>query len=223
MSYLHVALNNSNSNSSFELLPIGAGPPCITIVRCPPQLTPLPTPRLTFTQEPHHLLEQVPLTVSPFVSLPSATTLSYNYKTMPSAIPPSQLGIATASEDPSSQPKPKYIVSGSGHAAHPEDIIQSCRALQAHVSKMQEDAERELREFEERIKERELAEKRRVAPGWLDSESRLLEPERAGGGEQQSLMDKESEEQIAAAARAEQQKADEAAEMDRAFGGMALK
>ena len=88
---------------------------------------------------------------------------------------------------------------------------------------MQEDAERELREFEERIKERELAEKRRVAPGWLDSESRLLEPERAGGGEQQSLMDKESEEQIAAAARAEQQKADEAAEMDRAFGGMALK
>jgi hypothetical protein len=36
-------------------------------------------------------------------------------------------------------------------------------------------------------------------------------------------MDKESEEQIAAAARAEQQKAEEAAEMDRAFGGMALK
>jgi hypothetical protein len=142
---------------------------------------------------------------------------------MPSAIPPSQFGIATASEDPATQPKPKYIVSGSGHAAHPEDIIQSCRALQAHVSKMQEDAERELREFEERIKERELAEKRRVAPGWLDSESRLLEPEKVGGGEQQSLMDKESEEQIAAAARAEQQKAEEAAEMDRAFGGMALK
>lgn len=88
---------------------------------------------------------------------------------------------------------------------------------------MQEDADRELKEFEARIRERELAEKRRVAPGWLDSESRLLEPERTGADSHQSLMDNESEEQIAAAARVEQQKAEEAAEMDRAFGGMALK
>lgn len=46
---------------------------------------------------------------------------------------------------------------------------------------LQSDAEQELRELDERIRERELAEKRRVAPGWLDSEARLLEPERAGG------------------------------------------
>ena len=175
--------------------------------------------------EPHHLLEQVPLTVSPFVSLPTATTLSYNYKTMPSTIPPSQLGIEAASDDPSGQPKPKYIISKSGHAAHPEDIMASCRALQAHVSKLQEDAERELREFEERIKERELAEKRRVAPGWLDSESRLLEPEKAAGAEQQqqqSLMDNESEEQKAVS-KTTPATTDEGAELDRAFGGMDLK
>src|SRR5687768_7056758 len=97
---------------------------------------------------------------------------------MPSTIPPSSLGIPTASEEASSQPKAKFVVSGSGHAAHPDDILASCKALMDHVTKLQEDAERDLREFEEKIRERELAEKRRVAPGWLDSESRLLEPER---------------------------------------------
>ncbi|CAH0018643.1 unnamed protein product [Clonostachys rhizophaga] len=169
---------------------------------------------------PHHLLEQVPLTVSPFVSLPTATTLSYNYKTMPSTIPTSSLGVATASDDPSSQPKPKYIISSSGHAAHPDDIIASCRALQAHITKMQEDAERELREFQERIDDRELAEKRRVAPGWLDSDARMLEPEKAGGD--QTLMDNESEEQKAVTGQ-QAAVADEGAALDRAFGGMALK
>ncbi|KFH46536.1 hypothetical protein ACRE_026410 [Hapsidospora chrysogenum ATCC 11550] len=178
-----------------------------------------------YNNRPHHLLEQVPLTVSPFVSLPTATTLSYNYKTMPSTLPPSSLGIPAASDDPSTQPKPKYIVSTSGHAAHPDDIVASCRALQEHVTKMQEEAERELREFEERIRERELAEKRRVAPGWLDSEARMLEPERPAGSSvepQQNLMDKESEEQKATTAVIPAT-ADEGEELDRAFGGMALK
>ncbi|KAL6849219.1 hypothetical protein ACO1O0_008749 [Amphichorda felina] len=176
-----------------------------------------------YNNRPHHLLEQVPLTVSPFVSLPSATTLSYNYKTMPSTIPPSSLGIPAASDDPSTQPKPKYIVSGSGHAAHPDDIIASCRALQSHLTKMQEDADRTLREFEDRIRERELAEKRRVAPGWLDSDARILEPERpATQVEQVSLMDRESEEQKAAAGTVPAT-GDGGEELDRAFGGMALK
>jgi hypothetical protein len=118
------------------------------------------------------------LTVSPFITLPAATTLSYNYKTMPSTLPPSSTGIASTANSDGEISKPKYVVSPSGHAAHPDDIIASCRALQAHVNKLQDDAERELRELEERIRARELAEKRRVAPGWLDSEARLLEPER---------------------------------------------
>ena len=176
---------------------------------------------LTMSSGPHPLLEQVPLTVSPFVSLPTATTLSYNYKNLPSTIPPSSLGISAASDDPSTQPKPKYIVSGSGHAAHPDEIITSCRALQSHISKMQEDAERELRAFEERIKERELAEKRRLAPGWLDSESRLLEPEKPGS----SLMDEPAPAPEQQPIMMEQGgvQADPGAELDRAFGGMALK
>lgn len=169
----------------------------------------------------HPLLEQVPLTVSPFVSLPTATTLSYNYKTMPSNIPPSSLGIEAASDDPAGQPKPKYVVSGSGHAAHPSDIIASCRALQSHVSKMQEDAERELGEFEDRVKTRELAEKRRVAPGWLDSDARILEPERNTSAQQQGIGNVPEDEQTQATT--ETPADDQGAELDRAFGGMGLK
>ncbi|KAF4975021.1 hypothetical protein FZEAL_8142 [Fusarium zealandicum] len=169
----------------------------------------------------HPLLEQVPLTVSPFVSLPTATTLSYNYKTMPSNIPPSSLGIEAASDDPAGQPKPKYVVSGSGHAAHPEDIIASCRALQAYVSKMQEDAERDLREFEESIRARELAEKRRVAPGWLDSETHFLEPERSTPAQQQGVGNL-PETQQSQGTTANTAADDQGAELDRAFGGMGL-
>ncbi|KAK2608371.1 hypothetical protein QQS21_003056 [Conoideocrella luteorostrata] len=172
------------------------------------------------SSRPHPLLEQVPLTVSPFVSLPSATTLSYNYKTMPSNIPPSGMGIPTASDQASQQPKPQFVVSGSGHAAHPDDIKASCRALLAHVTDLQQNAEKELQEFEERARQRDLAEKRRVAPGWLDSESRLLQPERVSGQAaehaqpQLQMRDKGKEKALVD---------DEGAQLDRAFGGMELK
>lgn len=141
---------------------------------------------------------------------------------MPSNIPPSALGIPTASDDPSSQPKPKYVVSGSGHAAHPDDIIASCKALKAHVAKMQTDAEHELKQFEEHIKERDLAEKRRVAPGWLDTDSRLLEPERSGASAQGAAA-----EALAPDSTKPQQQpspdTDQGAALDRAFGGMNIK
>lgn len=113
---------------------------------------------------------------------------------MPSALPPSTSGVGVGvnvnvnvnssegNDETTSSQKPKYIISpSSGHAAHPDDIIASCQALQAHVAKLQSDAGAELKALEERIKKRDLAEKRRVAPGWLDSEARLLEPERKGG------------------------------------------
>jgi hypothetical protein len=57
------------------------------------------------------------------------------------------------------------------------------------VAKLQADAEAELARVEERIRARELAEKRRLAPGWLDSDARLLQPERkATGGSSSGLM-----------------------------------
>ncbi|RDL38665.1 uncharacterized protein BP5553_03005 [Venustampulla echinocandica] len=124
---------------------------------------------------PNPLLAQVPLTVSPFVSLPTATTLPYTYKTLPSTLPPSSTGTPASS---SAEEKAPYVVSTSGHGAHPDEIIASCRALQAYIQKVQDDADKELREWDEAMAARELAEKRRVAPGWLDSDARILEPER---------------------------------------------
>lgn len=140
---------------------------------------------------------------------------------MPSTLPPAATGITGATDE-----KARYVVSQSGHAAHPDDIIQSCRALQSHVSKMQDDAERELRELDERIKARELAEKRRVAPGWLDSEARLLEPERrrgaevAAGDEGIAVTGPFAEMSIADRAGASEMAVDQGEEMDRAFGGI---
>lgn len=185
----------------------------------------LPMPRAPDRLEPHPLLEQVPLTVSPFVSLPTATTLSYNYKTMPSNIPPSALGIPTAADDSSSeQPGTRFIVSATGHAASPHEILESCHALLCHVTQLQSDAERELRQFEDRIKERDLAEKRKVAPGWLDSDSRLLEPERAPASPAQQSTSPAAHpgQHRHGAAGPPSTEHDEGAELDKAFGGMGL-
>jgi hypothetical protein len=102
---------------------------------------------------------------------------------MPSALPPSILsqGGAPTGEGDASDDKPRFVQSQSGAtAAHPDDIVASCRALQAHVARLQADAAAELAALDAQIRERELAEKRRVAPGWLDNDTRLLEPERAG-------------------------------------------
>lgn len=129
----------------------------------------------------HPLLAQIPLTVSPFISLPTATTLPYTWKPLPSTLPPSSTGLTANGS--SNGEKTQYVVSSAGHAAHPDEIIASCRALQSHLQKLQEDAEKTVRKWEGGIKERELAEKRRVAPGWLDREERILEPERKEGGE----------------------------------------
>jgi hypothetical protein len=127
----------------------------------------------------------VPLTVSPFISLPTATTLPYTYKTLPNSLPPSSTG-----DDPAAE-KPKFVVSSTGLAAHPEDIIASCKALQDHLKKQQDDAQELLQRWQVDIAERELAEKRRLAPGWLDRQEKILEPERRGfvPAKSESIMD----------------------------------
>ncbi|KAL3422897.1 hypothetical protein PVAG01_04645 [Phlyctema vagabunda] len=178
----------------------------------------------------HPLLAQVPLTVSPFVSLPTATTLPYTYKNIPSTLPPSSTGTTASVGDD----KAKYVVSSSGHSAHPDDIIASCQALQSYIQKVQDDADRELKAWEEAITARELAEKRRVAPGWLDSDARILEPAKAGNPNQNdnssaaggsNLMDVG----VSSADASGLQHTPvtlpngEGDELDRAFGGLGLK
>lgn len=118
-------------------------------------------------------------------------------------------------------------MSASGqHAAHPDDIIASCRALQAHLTRLTEDARATVRQWEEGIRERDLAEKRRVAPGWLDEEVKMLVPERKGdGGGQQggSLLDEAAPQQQQGEAMQGVVQSDEGAELDRAFGGLGIR
>ena len=172
----------------------------------------------------HPLLAQIPLTVSPFISLPTATTLPYTYKSLPSTLPPSSTG-----EDNGSR-EPKYVISASGHAAHPDEIIASCQALQTHLQKLQDDAEKTIKEWEEGIKERELAEKRRVAPGWLDREEKILEPAKKRDSVAASSQPNEKEVAMLgsqhgapASENLIQEQDAEGNELDRAFGGMGIR
>lgn len=183
-----------------------------------------------YNNRSHPLLAQIPLTVSPFISLPTATTLPYTYKPLPSTLPPSSTADSSGAE------RSKYVISPSGHAASPEEIIASCQALQAHIQKTQEDAERTIREWEKGLKEQELAEKRRVAPGWLDREEKILEPKRTSLGGTAAAPSVSGRTQAQSASIIDQ--LDEGAqgsslatagsdpagdELDRAFGGMGLR
>jgi hypothetical protein len=140
-------------------------------------------------------------------------------------LPQSSTGTAGAED------KAQYVVSTSGHAAHPDEIIASCKALQAYIQKVQDDADKELKAWEDAIAARELAEKRRVAPGWLDSDARILEPERKtasssanAASRQANLMDVE----VSRAEASNLQGTPVAVpsgggdELDRAFGGISL-
>lgn len=165
--------------------------------------------------EPDPLLAQVPLTVSPFVSLPTAVTLPYTFRSVPTSLPASVIG------DSSSGEKPKFVTSSSGHAAHLDDIINACKSLQEHVQKTTEDAKKLIAEWEEAIKERELAEKRRVAPGWLDRDEKILEPTKAGVKQgTQDLLDGGDQIDTMPPAMSPSR---EGEEIDRAFGTLSMK
>ncbi|KAJ5148527.1 hypothetical protein N7448_000105 [Penicillium atrosanguineum] len=86
---------------------------------------------------PHLFLAQVPLTVSPFINLPTSVTLPYTYKSVPSTLPPS------VTVDPSNpDAKARYVISSSGeHAAHPDEILAACQSLEQHLKKTRSDAE----------------------------------------------------------------------------------
>lgn len=147
---------------------------------------------------------------------------------MPSTLPPSLLN--PPPQDPSAPassapPKPRYVVSNTGHAAHPDDIAATCREMHAHLASMQADAERDLAGLREAARGRELAEKRRIAPGWLDSEVRVLEPEKKEGAGQGEGADADAEAEMkgmegAGAGAGAGAGGDGGAELDRAFGSM---
>lgn len=86
-----------------------------------------------------------------------------------------------------------------------------------------------MKAWDEAIAARELAEKRRVAPGWLDSDARILQPERRhaspeGARSQGNLMDVDVSSAEASGLRNAPVVAPNGPgdELDRAFGGLGL-
>lgn len=170
-------------------------------------------------EDPHPLLAQVPLTVSPFLSLPHSVPLPYSYVALPSTLPPSVL--QQNQSDPS-QP-PQYVTSSSGQSAHPDSILRSCVALQEHLAKLEADARKTLQDYRTRKEAEELAEKRRVAPGWLDSGVHILKPENVDEGvkaQAQGLLDDAQSGQGQGQGGGQSREGDE---LDRVFGGLNMK
>jgi hypothetical protein len=81
------------------------------------------------------------------------------------------------------------------------------------------------------MRERDLAEKRRVAPGWLDVEegNRILVPARmSGGGAKVDLLGDDDENDVKPAetggkGKERSRNDEEGEELDRAFGAMAMR
>lgn len=122
----------------------------------------------------NNFLRQIPLTVSPFVHIPSAVTLPYSYQSLPLALPHSSTGVTADGSTPTG-----YITSPSGNVSTtPDTIIKSCTEIILHIQSTANSAEKVLAEWEKSIEDRELMEKRRVAPGYLDTGLRMLEPTR---------------------------------------------
>lgn len=121
----------------------------------------------------------------------------------------------------------------SGHTAHPDEIRASCQTLQAHIVKAQEDAEQTLKSWEDELRAQDLADKRKVAPGWLDRQEKILEPKKAsiaqstqstgvGATEGSSIIDQQDHDaQRLAGPSNTTDSAGE--ELDRAFGTMAVR
>lgn len=170
---------------------------------------------LKHTADPHPLLAQVPLTVSPFLSLPHSVPLPYSYVTLPSTLPPS---ILQSNQSNPNEP-PQYVQSASGQTAHPDQILRSCTALQEHLAKLEADARKTLEEYKKRRDAEDLAEKRRVAPGWLDSGVHILKPEIDEGlkAQEQGLLDDGPQAKQHQGGPTESR---EAEELDRVFGGL---
>lgn len=94
-----------------------------------------------------------------------------------------------------------------------------------HIRENAEASENAIQDWEEGIKQKELAEKRRVAPGWLDRDEKILEPVKANEEVKKgaSLLDGVDAEDHAAPQMPAIQATREGEELDRAFGGLGLK
>ena len=80
-----------------------------------------------------------------------------------------------------------------------------------------------MKQWAEAVRAKELAEKRRVAPGWLDVNTRMLLPTKKDGTQDSKREEAQSDTERS---RAEEEEEDEVnkegEELDRAFGNLGL-
>ncbi|KAJ6258930.1 hypothetical protein Dda_5825 [Drechslerella dactyloides] len=162
----------------------------------------------------HQLLAQIPLTVSPFAGLPTSITLPYDYVSLPASLPP---------------PSSSQIVSPSGQSSIPPDqLIADCNNLVAHLTNEAKAAKEEIDKWVKSIEDRELMEKRRVAPGWLDTGVVMLEPVKVGPsstfGETGAalVLDQKTLGVRSNDGKGKQVATSPGEELDRAFGGLGV-
>ena len=94
---------------------------------------------------------------------------------------------------------------------------------------MQENAERTIREWEDNLRKEQLAEKRRLAPGWLDRDEKILQPAKMAAGsvvpeqgQSANLMDQQADE-TSDVQMQQPVASQEGDELDRAFGSMTMR
>lgn len=103
----------------------------------------------------HPLLSQVPLAINPAVQPPKAVTLPYNYHRLPEKLANSAVDVDTLE---------RIIMDSSGFL----DALDS-----RHTERVEA-----FENWTQQVKEAQLKEQRRIAPGYLDAQQRILEPDR---------------------------------------------
>jgi hypothetical protein len=115
-------------------------------------------------------LSQLVLIRSPYLQFPPQVSLPYNYTPLPGSldavVPPPLPRWYPANSQPSTDFQP--LVTAVDFST--EKIRSLKERHEAHVDK--------IRSWETEIRDREVREKRRIAPGYLDTDQRLLQPTR---------------------------------------------
>lgn len=103
----------------------------------------------------------MPLIISPYFQPPKAVTLPVNYTKLPSSLPPA---VTITQQDV-------------------ETVQQNIIQVKEFMETTRNDLLNEYQQWKSDVESQEVKEKRRIAPGYLDSGNRLLQPvKRADSG-----------------------------------------
>lgn len=138
----------------------------------------------------HPILAQIPLIVSPSLRPPQAVTLPFNFNKLPSTAPPP--GVKEESLD---------------------EIIESSQGFLQVLDERRERRTKAFADWKQHVDKEEIEEKRKIAPGYLDTDNRILQPlKRQETGESDSIPPESTQ----------QQPSSEVNQLDKVFGEVSL-